>query len=245
MRRTTEEAATKLKDIIDRNGPSYLVDEPYKTFQELRESGVVDCKTAAAILHFLVSDAAGEVVQGASRESASKAIQAKCCLKKGMADTLADIFLSLYSPTNAAEWDDKELKGLEEFLVGGFSCIWKGFAVWDAGNGTVDCHYRAEITLLPNGAFVVRGKLKQMLAKNPFAETAIIQAYFEKDLQAYLDGIFREYCECDDYYQPVVEDFEIEAWTKDWCKENGFDIVSCDGDGYDNGYDPKPRFNWW
>ena len=52
------------------------------------------------------------------------------------------------------------------------------------------------------------------------------------------------YCTCDDYYQPVVEDFEIEYYLKEWCKKNGFKIISCKGEGDDSGFEPNSVRRW-
>ena len=68
-----------------------------------------------------------------------------------------------------------------------------------------------------------------------------IHKVFEKKLRVYLDCEFEEYCTEDDYYQPVVEDFEIEYRVTEWSKENGFEVIACDGDGGDGGYEPKFR----
>ena len=54
-----------------------------------------------------------------------------------------------------------------------------------------------------------------------------------------MDSEFEEYCTCDDYYEPVVEDFELTYDVEHWCKENGFEVVSCEGDGSNGGYEPK------
>ena len=53
------------------------------------------------------------------------------------------------------------------------------------------------------------------------------------------------YCTCDGYYEPVVEDFELTYDVEHRCKENGFEVVSCEGDnGSDGGYEPKFRRGW-
>ena len=52
---------------------------------------------------------------------------------------------ALYSDDNRKEWKSKECEGLREFMHEKFVCEWNGFSVWDAGNGTVDCHYEAEM----------------------------------------------------------------------------------------------------
>ena len=54
-----------------------------------------------------------------------------------------------------------------------------------------------------------------------------------------------EYCSEDDYYQPVIEDFELEYRVKNWCRQNGFDLVSCEGHGNDDVYVPKFHRGRW
>ena len=111
--------------------------------------------------------------------------------------------------------------------------------------GSVDCYYNAEIILKPTEAVAADKELSQMLKKNPFVTKEAISEHFEKKICKYLDDEFEEYCTCDDYYQPVVEDFELEYRIKnEWCKKNGFDFVSCEGDGYDDGYEPNFRRGW-
>jgi hypothetical protein len=154
------------------------------------------------------------------------------------------IFSSLYSQENEEEWKNRDGKGLSEFLRETFICKWKGFTVWQVSNGSVDCHYQAEITLTPTKTVSIDAKLKHSLKKNPFMTKAAIQEHFEKQLCEYLDWEFEEYCTCDDYYEPVVEDFEIESCIAEWCKKNGFKLVSCEGEGHDDGYEPSFRRGW-
>lgn len=80
--------------------------------------------------------------------------------------------------------------------------------------------------------------MTRILKKNPFTTPESIRKHYETELRKYLDCEFEEYCTCDDYYQPVVEDFEIDYYVNTWCKENGFTIVLCEGNGYDDGYEP-------
>ena len=117
--------------------------------------------------------------------------------------------------------------------------------IWDAGNGTVDCFYDATVVLRPTKVAGNNKELKKRLKENPFLTEKIICQFFEKDLREYLDSEFEEYCTCDDYYQPVVEDFELEYRIKEWCAKNGFSIISCEGDGGDGGYEPKFRRGWY
>lgn len=247
MAANIEDIIARLKEIIDRNGPDYLADKPYEVYKELKRNGngETDKKIAGAILYFLVNGLLEEAREKSDQASLSKTIQSRCCLNKKMADMLAAIFLSLYSQDHKEEWKEKELEGLTQFLQEEFECTWEGFAVWDAGNGTVDCHYEAEIVLLPKALAAKDDKLVQMFKKNPFMKQEDIEKYFEKKLFEHLDNEFQYYCTCDDYYQPVVEDFELRYYVEEWCKKNGFEIEVCEGNGEDSGYEPKFRRGGW
>lgn len=242
-----ENIVAELKKLIDRNGPSYLTDEPYKVYLELLHSGAADRRTAASILHLLTSGVMESVDPSCDAETVSGSIRRECSLNKRMADRMALILTSLYSGANRKEWRGKEREGLRRFLKEGFTCSWKGFAVWDAGNGTVDCHYEASIVLVPTEAIAEDKELAKLLKKNPYMTKEAIHDLFAKRLRKYLDEDFEDYCTCEDYYEPVVEDYgtNLEYDLPKWSKENGFEYVSFEGDGDDDGYEPKFRNNWY
>lgn len=245
MTKSDAEIAAKLKAIIDENGPDYLTTEPYKTYKALTDSVTREKKTAGAVLHALVNGIAAVIDPSTGPVDLSKQIQKECSLNKQMADRLAEIFLSLYSENHKKEWESKDRQGLKQFLSEELSRTWEGKAVWEEGSGSVDCYYTAEIVLTPTAKAAEDKTLVKMLKKNPFTTKEAISGYFTKSLCKYLDDEFEEYCTCDDYYQPVVEDFDAEYYVKEWCDKNGFEVVSCDGDGSDGGYEPNFRRGWY
>ena len=238
--------ADKLKNIIDENGPGYLADNPYEAFLKLTESGATDRRTASAVLCLLVSGMLDEI--GKDRDSAelSKQIQKECSFNKKMSEDLANIFLSVFSAENEKEWKEKELEGWKQFLDDEFKVTWEGFALWDYGDGTVSCHYKAEIILMPTEKSVIDRALAQKLKKNPFLTKEFIASHYREKLEEYLDDDFEDYCTCDDYYQPCVEDFMADRDpVSEWCKDNGFELIDCDGEGYDDGYEPRIWKGTW
>lgn len=40
------------------------------------------------------------------------------------------------------------------------------------------------------------------------------------------------------------KDFELDYYLKDWCKKNGFKVISCEGDGDDSGFEPDSVRRW-
>ena len=239
-----ENTAEKLKGIIDNNGPEYLSEEPYKVYKTLVEEKAVDKKIAGALLYLLTTEVLCSVKPGGEISSLSKDIQRECCFNKKMADQLATILFDLYSKDNEKEWKNKDLAGLENFRKEKLTVKWEGFATWSVSGGGVDCYYNADIVLAPTKNLVINEELEKQLRKNRFMKTESISSHYGKVLRKYLDREFEEYCTCDDYYQPVVEDFEIEYYLKEWCKKNGFKIISCKGEGDDSGFEPNSVRRW-
>ncbi|MDO4834372.1 MAG: hypothetical protein Q4A40_04980 [Bacillota bacterium] len=229
----------KLKEIVDKKSPGHLTGEPYKVYTELVTSGAADKKTAGAILYFLVSGLVAQIREENSFEDISRKIQKGCSFNKKMADELTTIFLSLYSLENREEWESMELQGLEQFKSQEFTCEWEGFATWDAGPVSIDCNYEATIILMPIEPLVVDDDLARKLKKNPFMTADEIGSHYGKHLGEYLDSNFNWHCTCEEYYEPIVEDFEIDYYVKEWSEKNGFEVISCEGSGDDSGYIPS------
>ena len=136
------------------------------------------------------------------------------------------------------------MAGLEQFRIEKLAVEWEGFATWKVSGGGVDCFYNAGIVLKPTKKLVINDELSKELKKNSFMKSDAIRKIYVKNLKAFLDHEFEEYCTCDDYYQPVVEDFELESYVNDWCKNNGFKIISCEGEGDDSGFEPDSVRRW-
>lgn len=234
---TMKNTVKKLKELINKNGPDYLTSEPYLTYKELVGSDSTDEITAGAIMLALVRGIDRGITSHNSLEALSKQIRKECCFNKTMADRLSEIFLALYSKNNEDEWKARELEGWMQFVKMNCCFDWNGFAVWKAGSVSVDCHFEAVITLKPAETMKADEKLASAIRDNPFITKGAIAEFYTKKISEYLDYEFEEYCTCDDYFQPVVEDFDIGDRVKYWCKENGFELVSCEGNGYDDGYE--------
>ena len=82
---------------------------------------------------------------------------------------------------------------------------------------------------------------------HPASMTKLMTAYMvDEAVQAgkfKLDDEFEDYCSDDDYYQPVVEDFEAEHYAREWAEERGLELIRFEGSGSDGGY--EPRFRKW
>ena len=239
-----ERMIEKLKELIDKNGYDYLTDKPHAVYKELEEAAPNEIITAGAILMLLVCGVWDDAKRIEDKEKLSGKLQKKCGFNKKMSDRLTDVIQTLYSEDNKAKWKNKRDEGLVQFLKNNHTFKWEGFSVWEVGNGSVDCFYNAEIELHPTKIAGKDKDLQKLLKKNPFMTIESIYKFYEKKLIEYLDSEFEEYCTCDNYHEPVVEDFELTYDVEHWCKENGFGVVSCEGDGSNGGYEPKFRRGW-
>ena len=95
-----EDIVKALKEIVDKNGPNYLIDEPFQVYTELIRSGNADRKTAAALLHLLAGGLLENADPGNDAELLSDSIRRECSINKRMADRLAAILYMLYSDDN-------------------------------------------------------------------------------------------------------------------------------------------------
>lgn len=122
-----------------------------------------------------------------------------------------------------------------------WSYTWQGHAIWDDGTGTIDCTYQAKMTFRSKGT-APRGKEIRDLEMNKpgFTDKDAIRALHDS-LRIDLDAEFEEYCAEDDYYQPVVEDFEAEYIARKWAEERNLQLITFEGSGSDEGYEPKYR----
>ena len=138
---------------------------------------------------------------------------------------------------------DRLSKGIDGGRVSMYqwSCSWNGNAVWDAGTVTMDCNYQAKITFKKDREEIHGSEIQKLEMEHPgFQKKDIIEA-LTKSICAKLDDEFEEYCSDDDYYPPVVEDFEAKAYARDWAEERGLKLIRFEGNGEGGDYEPKSR----
>ncbi len=122
-----------------------------------------------------------------------------------------------------------------------WSYTWQGEAVWYDGSGTVSCNYQAEMTFCPGDEGTKGPEVRKLEMENPGFREEDAVAALQKSLKQKLDDEFEDYCSDDDYYQPVVEDFEAEYCAREWAEERGLELIRFEGSGSDGGYEPKFR----
>ena len=233
----TQPLVQYLKNLIDENGHDYLHEKPYEVFQQLKKNLIVDEKTSGIILLALVNEIDKKALLEDDLKRLSTIIQNKCEFKKKAADTVAEIFLELYSQENKANWKTNNLSGWDEFIKSQFWVTWEGASMWGSHGVHKDYGYELEIELKPLDNIKQDEELSKLIDKNPFMSLEEIQDIKKKKLINYLDDELDRYVCSDDYYEPVIEDFDVDYYIEEWCKKYGFKLLNSEGEGQDSDYE--------
>jgi len=236
-----EKAAEKLQEIVSREGWDYLTDFPWEVYRELLKTKAAKKADAAIILMSLVTG----VPTAARKESDAKKlavqIERKTGFKTPVAERLADLYELLCSPGNTEALNEKHEAGMRAFLSKDWQFSWDGEENWEFSGGYLPCEYHAEILFRPIEEEIRKTEIQKRLDKNPYLTEEQIDEFFAERLAGILDREFREYVTEDDYYEPVVEDFEAETYAKEWAEKNGFEMISFEGDGDTGEYETRGR----
>lgn len=227
-----------LKDLIEKEGPIYIEEHPYEVYKTLIESSSVDRQVAGGFLLCILNGILPEASSSTSTEALTSIISDKCSLSDKISVRLSSLLISLYSPANQARWTKDEQKGLRDFLLKETEYSWNGFSSWEAQNIYIDCHYEASFVLKPSSLTTEDSGLRELMDRNPFLSCDKIKCYFEGSVKEYLDDSFEYYCNAEEYYEPVPQDFECEDYLNGWCKKHGFTIISFKGEGHNDGIQP-------
>lgn len=230
----TKKTADILKELTAERGYDYIYDEAYSVHKTLIKRGI-DKRIANVILYALLEEVGRENKGDIERE-----VDEKLNLKKKKSSLIAEIFSTLYDEENIKKMKDDEYKGLEEFLSSSWQITSGGEATWQyKGGSKTDYSYTYTMTINVFDRDVVKKEMGEKLKKNPFLKAEEIRSYYEKEIDSIIMEDFEDYCTCDDYYPPVVEDFysNIEYDMREYLPMHGLEMTDdeyeCDeGDIY-------------
>ena len=239
MQQTDEKTAIakRLKKVIEENGLDYLMENSFKIYSLLLKEKVASPLSARMILLTLLAKVHLKAKELADAKELAQYIQRSCCLNKEMADFLSSIYVELFSAENQEEWKKKAGMGFDDFCRREWEFSWDGDCEWRHRGGTMDCSCSATARIKIVNPQQLGSELQQMLEKNPFIASSDIFDYYQFILCDLLDSDFEEYCTSDDYYPPVVEDYNGNFYdiVEEFCKKYGMQLIAYDysGDIYD------------
>ena len=196
-----------------------------------------------SFLHLKFQNNPHALLKGRSKsiQKISSVLKENFCLSDTISGELASVYQEVFSDENKKSWEDNKNSGLDYFLEMELDISWEGDSTWECSQGAENCHYSAEIKVAPLKDSLNTSLIDDLLKENPFITDEEIADVYENDLNDYLDKVFSDYCEGDDYYPPNTEDFEIEYYVGKWCQKNGFKLRSANGDGYEDDFEAWSR----
>lgn len=240
----------KLEEIVEREGVDYLHDEPYEVYLELTDAKVCPKNIAGGILLVLLNEILYDNEDIADDIAAfTETISKECGLTERISEYVACILASLYSEDNRRKWNGEQSE-IEEFLSEDLDLDWYGSGDWYGNNAPIECNYDAHFTIRPKDTKLILNNLSSDLKITPLIScdelTILIEDQIsdyldrmfddflmeaENELNEFLDSSFEVFCPPDEYSPPSADDFNCLKHLKNWCKENGFTVVSFEGNG--------------
>ncbi len=191
-----------LKELISQKGYDYIYDCANSVYKTLVKKG-----TERSIADVTLYALTAETARG-NKSNIPEEVEEKLFLNKEMSTVVSDIFSSLYDTKTLSKMKKNEFKGLEEFIKGEWEIRSSGEATWQyKGGSKTDYSYTYYMTIHVVDRKLVEKDLKDKLRENPFLKAEDIRSYYENKIDGIICGEFEDYCTCDDYYPPVVEDF--------------------------------------
>ncbi len=226
-----KEILDMLLAIINEKGPAYPEKEPYLTYQTLLEKGA-DPKKARLILLTLAASIP-KLTNCASQEELSKVIQQECCLKRKPADSLATLYLKMYSPAPKPASDVQYVDHFPAFCEGTWKLDWKGEAIWPGDYYSMKCTAAISADIIVEDKELARQTVADFLESNPGADAEAIWDHMHGKIAAKLNSDLHEFAIDDTYYKPDMGMYESNAVTDLWkdLDKLGLEIVE-DSDEY-------------
>lgn len=229
-----------LETFIHNNGPKSLEENPWEAYQALLKDG---CTPALARL-LLYSFVSGipHLAEKTTGEDLTKQIQNTCGLMKKKALELSAIYESIYSTESQAARKEQTLAGFRALVQeDALDLTWEGNTAWHSGGGSVDCTCHGEFTVHVENEELLKKSFGEDLEKNPYLDEEALIDMLEEELDGTLDNDFEEYCTCDDYYEPYVEEYGVESGEdtlRKFCETHGLALDEYHFDGMTGDFEP-------
>ena len=243
---TKSSAIHAIATLINANGPAYPVKHPSELLDVLTQELGEDPLVGALYYSCLCGIFKEAAKKSVSREGLTEEIQKRCAFKKACAGELANILKEAYSADNLDRLKATKGTAFEDLCNSeGWPFVWGGEAEWTCSNGSVECFGHGEAELRVADREKLHSLLQKILPNLAYCSQEEIQEAIAKQLSADLDSEFEEFCEDDDYYEPVVEDYDFEYDLKEYCRKYGLQARDFSYKGKDGGFEAYFRGGRW
>ena len=162
-----------------------------------------------------------------------------CPLTHEACESIARVNHRIFDAHGAERWDELALPGLEELKGAPLEIVWEGKEVWRPGSADLVCHYTAKIELVARSPW--DDGVDAALEEGPLLSGKDVCEMLAESLLTFLDDSFEYFITADDYYPPLTSEFEAERHIRAWCSRHGFELLSFEGSGTDEGFEFPTR----
>ena len=237
-----------LKDTISANGVDYLSNDAFKVYEGLKDIKVKN-GVRTSILCCLLNDISKySLKKNVEYNDLYSYIKDNCLLNEEIVSDMTNIFLEVFSNENKKEYEKDKEDGFNEFCNMEHKIEWEGFTRWYTNGVHLDCSFKANFSFKIVDKEKLRKDNFEFFNKNPYLTADFFYKKYKEEIAKEIDDDFEEYCTYDDYYPPVVEDYNynLEGLLQRYCKEHGLKLISFEGEGetsnYERNYDKKYYF---
>lgn len=226
-----EMIARQLEKIINEHGIEHLQRKPYEVYSKLIAAGI-NAAHARLVLITLLSGTSAKVME-LDAANLSRDIQKECYLQKDAADEIASMYHLLFDTKNIAGWEKRKDCGFQKFCTKPWEFKWSGSGIWSSGNGHIDCWCDITAKIEVSDEEKANRVVSKILKENPFTPAETINDFFSRQISDILDEDLEDYITSDDYYPPVMEDYNDngECALNECCEKLGLKVVVFDCDG--------------
>lgn len=146
---------------------------------------------------------------------------------------MADVFLTLFNEENVTVWSQNKLAGLKQFCRREWLFTWEALNVWPIQNVQVDSTGTATARVRIIDAAKVEEMNRDILKTNPVVSAEQLFEIYQQQLVEEIDLDFDDYCDADDYYPPVAEDYGVHFsdLIECFCEKHGMELIEYDYEG--------------
>ncbi len=231
-----EKVISVFRSLIKNEGYNYIYDHPFDAYKVLIDDKDIDDDIASIMLYVLVSKA------GKNKKNANTIkidINKKLFLQEEMKAIVFNIIFSLFNKESMSELKAGEYKGVDEFCAGQWGISMEGSSTWCGNHHSVykDYWFKWNLIIKVKNRTKVEQMFQKELKKNPFLDANTLLATYEKEMDDHFVDDFDNYCTCEEYYEPFVEDFddrisEIESMLEKYGLELIEDEYTCGESDY-------------
>ena len=178
------------------------------------------------------------VLKNASRLSAEKLsenLQKECVVRKAVCDKVASIYTKLFGERRE---ETENVYSFWEFCDQKWDYEWSRKTLLEIESLYIECEASIKAIIEVNDEEILEGRIEKLIKKSSYVKPQEIFEYIDEKISESVNNVFEEYATFDDYYPPIMEDYDtiFEEAMKDCLAKFGIEVFDFAYYGYTSNY---------